>query len=68
MIDFPLALINQSARIAQEVNAARTLGAFIAYAREIGCTVGEGALHDSIAVHTEEQAALLDAKWGELTS
>ena len=49
------------------LDAGKRMSAFVAYAQEIGCTVGEGAMHDCVDVHTEEQATLLSAKWRELT-
>lgn len=51
----------------QYLNSLQTMSTFAAYAQEIGCTQGEGAMYDCIEVHTEEQAALLNAKWRELT-
>lgn len=40
-----------------------------AYAASIGCTTyDEGALYDSIEVHTEEQASLLAAWWAANTT
>lgn len=44
----------------------RIISAFIDYAVEIGCEVGEGVFNDSIEA-TPAQGALLDAKWRELT-
>lgn len=66
MSAFTTALLNQGERLAQEAAAAQKMAAFVAYAREIGCTLGEGVMHDCIDVHTDEQAALLNAKWREL--
>lgn len=58
--------VDMRARMLQEQSAVRIMSAFIAYAVEIGCEVGEGAFNDSIEA-TPAQGALLDAKWRELT-
>lgn len=58
--------VDLRARMAQEQSAIRIMSAFVAYAAEIGCGIGDGAFNDSIEA-TPAQGVLLDAKWRELT-
>ncbi|UTC29309.1 hypothetical protein BAMBUS_02270 [Brevundimonas phage vB_BpoS-Bambus] len=58
--------IDLDALAAQEKSAVSLMDAFTAYAREIGCVVGDGVMADSIEA-TAAQGALLSAKWAALT-
>ncbi|USN16097.1 hypothetical protein PAPPERLAPAPP_03560 [Brevundimonas phage vB_BpoS-Papperlapapp] len=58
--------VDLNALLAQEIAAQSIMSAFAAYAREIGCVVGEGAMADCIEA-TPAQGALLSAEWAALT-
>lgn len=53
--------------LSQAPASAAILRAYVEFAREIGCDIGEGAFSDSITVHTLDQWEKLADKWVELT-
>lgn len=57
--------VDASQFLEQMKRGRETMAAFERYAREIGCTVGEGAMCDSIIVETDEQARKLADWWME---
>lgn len=53
--------------LTQTMASDKLVRAYVEYAREIGCDVGEGAFSDNITVHTMDQWEKLADKWIELT-
>lgn len=53
--------------LSQASASAEILRAYVAFAREIGCDIGEGTFSDNITVHTLDQWEKLADKWIELT-